>query len=59
MTNPYEHPMTGTGHPERLKGDLAGKWSRQITRKHRMVYEIRDTEVLVIVLTAYGHYDDK
>ena len=51
--------MTGTGHPERLKGDLASKWSRQITRKHRMVYEIRDTEVLVIVLTAYGHYDDK
>ena len=54
-----EHPRTGTGHPEPLSGDRAGQWSRQITKKHRMVYEIRDTEVLVLVLTAYGHYDDK
>ena len=53
------HPTWGTGHPERLSGDLAGKWSRQITKKHRLVYEIRDTEVIVIVITAYGHYDDK
>jgi mRNA-degrading endonuclease RelE of RelBE toxin-antitoxin system len=25
----------------------------------RLVYEIHDTEVIVLVLTAYGHYDDK
>ena len=29
------------------------------TKKHRLVYQIRDMEVLVLVLTAYGHYDDK
>ena len=52
-------PKTGTGHPEQLKGDRTGQWSRQITKKHRMIYEIFDREVCVDVLSAYGHYDDK
>lgn len=55
----YEHPRTGTGKPEPLSGNRAGQWSRRISKKHRLVYEIHDTEVVVLVLTAYGHYDDK
>lgn len=54
-----DHPTTGTGHPHMLKGDRAGHWSRSITKKHRLVYEVRDTEVLVLILSSYGHYDDK
>ncbi len=54
-----EHPKTGTGHPKQLSGDKAGEWSRRITDKHRLVYEIRDTEVVVHILSTYGHYDDK
>ena len=54
-----EHPRTGTGHPEQLTGDMMGCWSRRITRKHRLIYEIHDTEVIVLVLSAYGHYRDK
>ena len=54
-----DHPKTGTGHPEQLKGELNGRWSRRITQKHRLVYEIHDKQVLVLVLAAYGHYDDK
>lgn len=53
------HPKTGTGKPEALKGDRNGQWSREITKKHRLIYEIFDTEVVVLVLTAYGHYEDK
>ena len=53
------HPKTGTGKPEALKGDRNGQWSREITKKHRMIYEIHDEMVSVIVLTAYGHYGDK
>ena len=53
------HPKTGTGHPEPLKGQPANRWSREITKKHRLVYRIFDTEVYVEVLTAYGPYDDK
>ena len=55
----YEHPRTGTGKPEPLSSNRAGEWSRRITKKHRLVYEIHDTEVVVLVLTAYGHYGDK
>lgn len=55
----YEHPRTGTGKPEPLRGDKAGQWSRRITQKHRLVYEIRDLEVIVIVISSYGQYEDK
>lgn len=54
-----EHPKTGTGHPEPLKGKPEGRWSRQISKKHRLVYRIYETEVIVLVISAYGHYDDK
>ena len=30
-----EHPKTGTGHPEQLKGDRNGQWSR--TRHVRII----------------------
>ncbi len=54
-----EHPKTGTGHPEPLKGQPEGRWSREITKKHRLVYRIYETEVIVLVIAAYGHYNDK
>ncbi len=53
------HPRTGTGKPEPLSGNRAGQWSRRITKKHRLVYEIHGTEIVVLVLTSFGHYDDK
>lgn len=53
------HPKTGLGHPEPLKGKPEGRWSREITKKHRMVYQVFETEVVVLVLSAYGHYNDK
>lgn len=54
-----EHPHMGTGHPEPLKGLPEGRWSREITKKHRLVYRVYETEIVVLVLSAYGHYDDK
>ena len=53
------HPKTGTGHPEPLKGQPEGRWSRRISQKHRLVYRIYDDTVLVLILRAYGHYTDK
>jgi toxin YoeB len=56
----YEHPRTGTGKPEAMtEPGRKGQWSRRITQKHRLIYEIIDNEVVVIVLSAYGHYDNK
>lgn len=53
------HPTTGTGLPKPLRENRQGTWSRRITDKHRLVYEINGNEILVLVLSAYGHYDDK
>lgn len=53
------HPKTGLGHPEPLKGSPQGRWSRELTKKHRLVYRIYETDVVVLVVSAYGHYDDK
>lgn len=55
----YEHPQVGTGKPEPLKGGGGIFWSRRITKKHRLIYEIFDAEVHVDVISAWGHYDDK
>ena len=54
-----EHPYTGTGQPEQLKYDFSGCWSRRINRKHRLVYQVEEQTVTVILLSAYGHYDDR
>lgn len=53
-----DNPTFGTGHPHQLTGDRARQWSRSITKKHRLIYEVHDNEIIVLVLAAYGHYDD-
>lgn len=54
-----EHPKTGTGQVEQLKGNRQGQWSRRIDRKNRLVYSIDDEIVTVEVISAKGHCDDK
>ena len=54
-----EHPKTGTGQVEQLKGNRQGQWSRRIDKKNRLVYSIDDEVVTVEVISAKGHYDDK
>lgn len=54
-----EHPATGTGQVEQLKGNLAGLWSRRIDKESRMIYRIEDSRVIVTVVSLKGHYGDK
>lgn len=54
-----EHPETGIGHPEQLKHNLTGFWSRRINQKDRLVYKIDNDTVIVTILSAKGHYDNK
>ena len=54
-----EHPRTGTGRAEQLRGDRQGLWSRRIDKKNRLIYTIDDEVVTVDVISARGHYDDK
>ncbi len=47
-------PGVGTGKPERLSGDLTDFWSRRIDQEHRLVYTVKNDE-LIIVQASY-HY---
>lgn len=58
-----ENPRTGTGHPEPLKsGDSITyliTYSRRISKNDRLIYDIYEEKVAVLVLTVEGHYGDK
>jgi toxin YoeB len=49
-------PPTGTGKPERLKYLGGEVWSRRITEKDRLVYDIQ-SDVVTIIACRF-HYDD-
>jgi toxin YoeB len=51
-------PFTGLGHPEPLRGNLTGWWSRRLTGEDRLVYRIvgaGETQRLE-VLSCRFHY---
>lgn len=54
-----DHPKTGLGHPEALVGGEAVVYSRRIDAHHRIVYEVHDDEVIVLIVSVEGHYSDK
>jgi toxin YoeB len=49
-------PFQGIGKPEPLRANLSGAWPRQINEKHRLVYRVSDTEVLIE--SCKYHYSD-
>jgi hypothetical protein len=54
-----EHPKTGLGHPEPLKGGKDMTWSRHVTAHDRIIYDVYEDIVEVYVLEVEGHYNDK
>jgi toxin YoeB len=52
-------PKTGTGKPEQLKYYKIPTYSRRISEKHRLVYEVIEEDLIVNILSVWGHYDDK
>ncbi|WP_017293338.1 Txe/YoeB family addiction module toxin [Geminocystis herdmanii] len=49
-------PFSGLGKPEPLKYKISGYWSRKITQEHRLVYQVTDTEIIVIACKY--HYEN-
>lgn len=45
----------GIGKPEPLRENLAGWWSRRITKEHRLVYHA--DEDTVVIISCRFHYD--
>ena len=54
-----DHPRTGTGHPEPLRGGNDITYSRRLSAHDRIIYDIHDEAVTVLVIDVEGHYDDK
>ena len=54
-----QHPRTGLGHPEALVGGNDVTYSRHITAHDRIIYDIYDDRVTVLVVQAEEHYNDK
>ena len=55
-----EHPRTGTGQVEQLKHyPYKQTWSRRLNLEYRLVYEIHDDIVVVIVISLMDHYGEK
>lgn len=54
-----EHPTFGTGKPEKLRPYEVPTWLRRISGKPRLICRIQDKKVTVLILSVWGHYDDK
>ena len=50
------NPFDGIGKPEPLKFQYAGFWSRRIDEEHRLIYQFRDVEILIV--KCRFHYDE-
>lgn len=54
-----ENYKKGMGHPEQLKGNLSGCWSRRIDKQNRIIYQPVEERQHVLILSLRGHYADK
>jgi toxin YoeB len=52
-------PRQGIGHPEPMVGGGNITYSRRISAHDRIIYNIHDEEVYVVVVELEGHYNDK
>ena len=51
-----ETPYSGIGKPEPLKHHLSGLLSRRINQEHRLVYEVIETDNVILIHSLKGHY---
>lgn len=55
LDDTMRHPFTGIGKPEALRENLRGFWSRRIDDTHRLVYAVKDQDLVVIA--CHYHYE--
>lgn len=52
--NPYQNPP----RYEKLVGDLEGLYSRRINIRHRLVYEVFESEKIIKIISLWTHYGE-
>ena len=50
-----ETPFLGFASPEALKHELSGKWSRELSKKDRVIYSIEGN--IIKIHSLLGHYE--
>ncbi len=55
----HEHPRIGTGHPEPLINGNDVTYSRRINKSDRLIYNVYENVVTVLVVSVEQHYNDK
>ena len=51
--NPFQNPPPY----EKLSGELKGSYSRRITKKHRLLYDVEKTTKIVLITRMWSHYE--
>ncbi len=51
-----EDPCFGIGKPEHLKRLGGNVWSRRVNLEHRMVYEIYNNKLIVVITYRYHYF---
>ena len=54
-----QHPRSGIGHPEPMVGGGNITYSRRITANERIIYDVYDQIITVLVVQVGNHYNDK
>ncbi|MGB3183942.1 MAG: Txe/YoeB family addiction module toxin [Cyclobacteriaceae bacterium] len=52
-----DNPLSGSGKPEKLRGNYSDFFSRRINGKHRLIYRYEAEEIVLV--SCYGHYQDR
>jgi len=57
LDNIKENPYSPNFKFERLKGNFSGYCSKRLDDKNRVIYEVVDDKIVVIIISIIGHYD--
>ncbi len=49
-------PFEGIGKPEPLKFDMSGLWSRRINQEHRLIYQVKDDYIIIIIIVQCRYH---
>ena len=58
LENIANNPYSPEFKFERLKYDLSGFGSKRLDDKNRILYFVKDSKVVVIIISVLGHHDD-
>ena len=53
-----QNPFCNPPSYEKLQGDLKGAYSRRINVRHRLVYEVIDSEKTIKIIRMWSHYGE-